>query len=58
MHRGILSMTNYMFRPSGGHHQVLYKNCEENICYLHYCGSEISDRPGIAKYMVVILTCS
>jgi hypothetical protein len=22
LHQGILSMTNYMFRPSGGHHQV------------------------------------
>jgi hypothetical protein len=52
-------MPNYMFRPSSGHHQVLYKNYEENICYLLYCGSDISDRPGgwngITKVMVVIL---
>jgi hypothetical protein len=29
-------MTNYMFRPSGGHHQVLNKFGEERTCYFTF----------------------
>jgi hypothetical protein len=36
LHQGILSMTNYMFRPSGGHHQVLYKFVKRKHAILHF----------------------
>jgi hypothetical protein len=51
-------MTNYMFRPFGGHHQVLYKIVKRiDAIYTFFYGSDISDRPGcwngITKSMVV-----
>jgi hypothetical protein len=50
-------MNNYMFRPSGGHHLVLYKIVKRIYAIYTFCGSEISDRPGcwngITKSMVV-----
>jgi hypothetical protein len=36
---------NYMFRPSGGHHQVFtsFEEKRQAICYIYF-GAEISDR--------------
>jgi hypothetical protein len=36
LYQGILLMTNYMFRPSGGHHQVLNKFVKTEHAILHF----------------------
>jgi hypothetical protein len=44
---------NYMFRPSGGHHQVFtsFEEKRKAICYIYF-GAEISDRLFLSYYQI------